>query len=134
MKDAAPRSALLSYLSLFGSLGTLLCCALPSLLVMLGMGATVASILSTAPWLVTLSRHKRWTFAVSGILIAFSFLMMYWIAPRIRARALACSPTDPACRTASRFSKVVLWLSAVLYACGAFVAFALGPILSRMDR
>ena len=53
------RSALLSYFSLFTSLGTLLCCALPSLLVLFGLGASVASMLSFVPWLVTLSRHKR---------------------------------------------------------------------------
>ncbi len=35
----------LSYLSLFTSLGTLFCCALPSLLVLFGLGATVASSL-----------------------------------------------------------------------------------------
>jgi hypothetical protein len=36
------RSALLSYFSLFTSLSTLLCCALPSLLVLFGLGASVA--------------------------------------------------------------------------------------------
>jgi len=43
------RSGALSYLSLFTSLGTLLCCALPSLLVLFGLGATVASVLSGSP-------------------------------------------------------------------------------------
>ena len=37
------RSSLLSYFSLFTSLSTLLCCALPSLLVLFGLGALVAS-------------------------------------------------------------------------------------------
>ena len=58
-----------SFASLFTSVGTLLCCALPSLLVLLGLGATVASFLSAAPWLVALSHHKRVVFAVSGALI-----------------------------------------------------------------
>ena len=48
------RSGALSYLSLFTSLSTLLCCALPSLFVLLGLGATVASLLSQAPWLVAM--------------------------------------------------------------------------------
>ena len=61
----ADRSNLLSYLSLFTSFGTLLCCALPSLLVLLGLGATVASFLAAVPSLVTLSRHKDWVFAIS---------------------------------------------------------------------
>ena len=63
------RTGMLSYLSLFTSLSTLLCCALPSLLVLFGLGASVASMLSFLPWLVTLSHHKRWTFVLSGLLI-----------------------------------------------------------------
>jgi mercuric ion transport protein len=53
------RSALLSYFSLLTSVSTLLCCALPSLLVLVGLGASVASMLSFLPWLVTLSHYKR---------------------------------------------------------------------------
>jgi mercuric ion transport protein len=125
--------AALSYFSLFGSVGTLLCCALPSLLVLAGLGASVASMLSAAPWLVALSRHKPWTFGVSGILIAASFVNMYFVAPRIERQA--CSAENPnACETASRFSRVLLWISLVIYAAGFFVAFLLGPILTMLDR
>lgn len=126
------RSALLNYLSLFTSLGTLLCCALPSLLVLFGLGASVASMLSFLPWLVTLSHHKRWTFAVSGLLIAFGFVNMHLIAPRLRPSA-ACEPGDPACADASRLSKFVLWVSLAIYAVGFFVAYVLGPLLNWLD-
>lgn len=78
-------SAFLSYFSLFGSLGTLLCCALPSVLVLVGLGATVASTLAALPWLVMLSHHKSLTFGISGFLIAASFLTTYYIEPRCRA-------------------------------------------------
>jgi hypothetical protein len=125
--------ALMSYFSLFSSVGTLLCCALPSLLVLAGLGASVASMLSAAPWLVTLSRHKPWTFGISGILIVASFVNMYYVAPRLQRRA--CSPENPeACAAASRFSRVLLWISALIYAAGFFVAFLLGPILTIIDR
>jgi mercuric ion transport protein len=127
------RSALLSYFSLFTSLGTLLCCALPSLLVLFGLGASVASMLSFLPWLVTLSRHKQWTFAVSGLLIAFGFLNIYLIAPRLKTNQ-ACEPGDDACGEASKASKIVLWASSAIYVVGFFVAYVLGPILSRLDR
>src|SRR5579862_45430 len=80
----ARRAALFNYFSLFSSFSTLICCALPSVLVLLGMGTAVASLLSVAPWLVSLSRHKIWTFSISGILIAASFVMTYVIAPRVR--------------------------------------------------
>jgi mercuric ion transport protein len=126
-------SVLFSYFSLFTSVGTLLCCALPSLLVLAGLGASVASMLSAAPWLVTLSRHKPWTFGISGVLIAASFVNMYYVAPRLQRQA--CSPDNPdACEVASRFSKAILWVSATIYVAGFFVAFLLGPILTRFDR
>ena len=126
-------SVLFSYFSLFTSVGTLLCCALPSLLVLAGLGASVASMLSAAPWLVTLSRHKPWTFGISGMLIAASFVNMYYVAPRLQRQA--CSPDNPdACEVASRFSKAILWVSATIYVAGFFVAFLLGPILTRFDR
>ncbi len=125
------KSALLSYFSLFTSVSTLLCCALPSLLVLLGLGATVASFLSAFPWLVTLSRHKAWTFTIAGVLIATSFINMYYLAPRLNR---ACSVDEPkACIQASRLSKVLLWGSALIYGTGVFVAYVLGPLLNRMD-
>lgn len=133
MESTVKQNAV-SYLSLFTSLGTLICCALPSLLVLFGLGATVASLLSAAPWLVTLSRHKAWVFAISGLLIATNFLYLYRIAPRLQATGAACPTDDPsACVTASRVSRIVLWVSAVIYAVGSFAAYLLGPILIRLD-
>jgi mercuric ion transport protein len=127
------RSALLSYFSLFTSLSTLLCCALPSLLVLFGLGASVASALSLMPWLVTLSRHKQWTFSVSGTLIALSFVNTYYFSPRLRRAK--CSPDDPsACEDASAVSKTILWVSASIHVVGVFVAYVLGPILTKLDH
>jgi len=128
------RSGALSFLSLFTSLGTLLCCALPSLLVLFGLGATVASVLSEVPWLVTLSHHKNWVFIVAGVLISSNFVYVYTVAPKLQMRASACDPNHPtACQTASRFSRLALWCSAVLYIVGAFAAYILGPILIHFD-
>ena len=132
-QNSGRRSALLSYFSLFTSVGTLLCCALPSLLVLFGLGASVASMLSFLPWLVTLSLHKQWTFTVSGLLIALGFFNIYAIAPRLKADA-TCEPGDSACGDASKVSKIVLWISAVIYVVGFFVAYVLGPILTRFDQ
>jgi hypothetical protein len=131
MKNTKPNG-LLSYLSLFTSFGTLLCCGLPSLLVLFGLGATVASFLSAAPWLVTLSHHKNWVFAISGTLIACNFVYVYMLGPKLRARALGCSVDDPrACEVASRLSRLVLWISGAIYGAGFFSAFVLGRLLVR---
>jgi hypothetical protein len=126
------RSAVLSYFSLFTSLSTLLCCALPSLLVLFGLGASVASMLAFFPWLTALSRHKVLTFSISGVLIASSFLHTYYVLPRLRRTE--CLPNSPnTCEEASRLSRILLWVSAVIYAVGFLVAFVVGPILSTLD-
>jgi mercuric ion transport protein len=109
-------------------------CALPSVLVLLGIGTTVASLLSAAPWLVNLSRYRVWTFSIAGVLIALSFVMTYLIAPRLR-EGEACEADDPTtCGGVSKVIRVILWGSAVIWSCGFFVAYLLGPILERMDR
>jgi mercuric ion transport protein len=114
-----------SYLSLFTSFGTLLCCGLPSLLILFGLGATVASFLSAFPWLVTLSHHKNWVFVIAGLLITGNFVYL-------KSRAKAC-PTDAgdACAAATRTSRVVLWISAAIYCIGIFSAYILGPLLMK---
>ncbi|MFL6414664.1 MAG: hypothetical protein ACJ74Y_03210 [Bryobacteraceae bacterium] len=128
------RSGALSYVSLFTSLSTLLCCALPSLFVLFGLGATMASILSQAPWLVTMSHHKNRVFLIAGSLIFGNFVYVYVVAPKLQAKSGACDPNDPAaCRTASRLSRIVLWCSAALYLIGCFTAYLLGPILVHFD-
>ena len=130
----ARRAALLNYFSLFSSFSTLICCALPSVLVLLGMGTAVASLLSAAPWLVSLSRHKIWTFSIAGTLIACSFFMTYLIAPRLRDGE-ACEADNPTtCGEVSKLSRVLLWSSGLIYSAGFFVAYLLGPILEKMDH
>jgi mercuric ion transport protein len=124
-----------NYLSLFTSFGTLLCCALPSLLVLVGLGATAASFLSAVPWLVSLSHHKNWVFLISGALIGGNFLYVYRLAPRMQARVGAC-PTDAAlaCNSASRTSRMVLWVSGGIYCAGIFGAYVLGPLLMKLGQ
>jgi hypothetical protein len=115
-------------------LGTLLCCALPSLLVLFGLGATVASVLTEVPWLVAMSHHKNWVFIIAGLLISANFVYVYALAPRLQLRTGACDPNDAsACQAASRLSRIVLWCSAALYLTGCFTAYLLGPILVRFD-
>lgn len=133
MQPTERPGTLLGYLSLFTSVGTLLCCALPSLFILFGLGAAVASTLTQFPWLVALSRHKTWVFALSGVMIAGGFVQLYVVLPKLRTSGETCAVDDPSCDTASRVTKVCLWFSAVIYAAGAFTAFALGPILGWLD-
>ena len=58
-----------SWLTLFASTGTLICCALPIILVTLGLGATVVAFTNSFPFLITLSLHKGWVFIGSGTML-----------------------------------------------------------------
>ena len=134
MTTVTGESRLLGYLGLFSSVGTLLCCALPSLFVLLGFGATVGSLLSAVPWLVSLSRYKTWIFGLSAILIAANFYYVYRIAPRLLVARGTCPANDPdACARATRFSRALLWCSAALMGVGASVAYVLPIVLERID-
>lgn len=128
-------SPLPGYFSLFASLGTLLCCALPSLLVLLGLGATVASALSALPWLVALSRHKVWVFGFSGVLLTANAYYLYRLAPALASRRPACAPGEEAkCAAARRVSRSLLLVSAGIYLAGLFTAYAVGPILGALAQ
>jgi hypothetical protein len=115
----------LSALSLFGSVGTLLCCALPTLFVALGMGATVAGAVSAFPQLVWLSEKKAYLFVGCALLLAFAGWLQW------RARREPC-PLDPklaaACGSARRWSLGVYLGSLALFTIGVFFAY-LGPML-----
>lgn len=114
--------------ALAASVSTLLCCALPSLLVFLGLGATVASLVASVPWLVTLSRHKGWAFGAAGVLIAASWLYLHRVAPRVAHEGAACPPH------VVRFARRAWRLSLALYATGLLVAYGLGPLLEALER
>jgi hypothetical protein len=102
------------------------------LLVLFGLGTTVAAFLSAVPWLVTLSHRKTWVFAISGILIAGNFVYVYLVSPQLQARGQACSLDTPeVCAVTSRLSRAVLWVSAVIYAIGSFLCYVLGSLLAQ---
>ena len=114
-----------SWLLLFTTSGTLLCCALPIALVSLGMGATVATMASSAPWLIALSQYKLWMFLFSGILIALSMYAVY--------RPGRSCPADPvlaaACEHADKWNRRFIILSGGMWAVGFIAAYALPLIL-----
>jgi signal transduction histidine kinase len=123
----------MNYISLFGSFSTLICCALPSLLVLVGMGATVASLLSVAPWLVTMSRNKFWTFTLAGGFISLSFVMTYWVAPRLQVGQICIEDDPTTCGRVSKVSRMLLWGSAAIWSFGFFMAYLLGVVLDWYD-
>jgi hypothetical protein len=111
---------LLAFLSLFTSLSTLLCCALPTLFVALGMGAAFAGLVGAVPQIVWLSENKLWLFGGGAVLLAAGGALQW------RARFEPC-PIDPAqaqaCTSARRSSTILYFVSLAIYGVGAFFAF-----------
>ena len=112
--------ALVETLTLFGSLGTLLCCALPALLVSIGAGAAMASLVTAVPQLVWISEHKLPLFVFAGIMLVIAGISAH------QNRSAPC-PIDPSqaksCRRMRRWSAGVFVVSAILYAVGFYFAF-----------
>jgi len=71
------REGFINYLTLFGSMSTLLCCALPALLVSLGLGAVMAGLASNVPGLVWASENKLVLFGFSGLMLAVNGFFLW---------------------------------------------------------
>ena len=108
------------WLSLFASTSTLICCAIPSLLVVLGMGATLAGFIGAFPQIVWLSQYKAYVFIGSGLLISLSGGIHF-------VNRNAPCPIEPqlalACKRTRKISLILLVFSASLWLLGAFFAF-----------
>ena len=113
-----------TWMSLFASTGTLICCALPIILVTLGFGATVAALTSALPFLITLSQHKIWVFSISGIMLCVSGWLLY--------RPGRSCPTDSElgalCEKANVWNRRVYWSSVVIWVIGFFAAYIALPL------
>lgn len=122
----ALREAGAPALALFASVSTLLCCALPALLVTIGAGAVMAGLAANVPGLVWLSAHKGPLFAVAGaMLVAAAFAK--W------AMRNAPCPADArlakACIRMRRMGTITLIVAAVVYGVGFFFAFFAAKLL-----
>lgn len=118
--DVGTQSLLPAFFSLFASSGTLVCCALPAMLVSVGMGATMAGLIEAVPQITWLGKHKTIVFLVAGLVIAGAGLLQW------RARNQPC-PIDPAkaraCARARAISSVMWWISVAALAVGVFFAY-----------
>ncbi len=121
MTDARTTGGLISGAGL-ALLGTT-CCALPIALVALGMGGAVASMMSVAPWLITLSEYKLATFTVTGLVIGYS----WW---RVRL-VQECEVGE---RARLRRQKFILWATTIIFVISIFAAYALYPLARYLEQ
>lgn len=114
------KDSLINYFTLFGSMGTLVCCALPALLVSLGLGAVMAGLATNVPGLMWMSENKTGVFAFAAIMLAINGYLLW------RGRNAPC-PIDPklrdACITGRKTSRRLYIFSLAVFATGFFFAY-----------
>jgi hypothetical protein len=114
-----------SVITLLASSSTLICCAIPALLVSLGAGAALASLVAVFPQIVWISEHKEAIFTISALLMFIGGVLQW------RNRNAPC-PIDPALRDAClktrKNSLRIYWVSLVLLLIGVWFAFIV-PLL-----
>lgn len=124
MKNTIHKGSL--FLTLLSSGSTLICCAIPAILVLLGAGSVVAALVGTFPQLVWLSEHKIWLFGFGGLMLG--------VSRYFSARNQNLCPIDPglaeACKKTKRWANVLWWISAVIYSIGFAVSY-IAPLFLR---
>jgi len=122
------KNKLADYLSLFASSGTIICCALPALLVSIGAGATLSSLFSIFPQLVVISIYKTQIFFGAFTMLVVSGVLQY------RARNFSC-PIDEkkaaACSKAKRLSLFIYFTSVGLFITGLAFAYLIPSLMSK---
>ena len=118
-----------AWVVIFTSSSTLICCALPILLVALGFGAVSASLFASVPFLVTLAQYKTWMFAGSGAVLVLAAWLLY--------RPGRVCPADPVlalqCDIAHRWNTRFFWLASVIWIVGFAAAYLALPIFTWLE-
>ena len=109
-------------LILFASLPTLICCALPILLVSLGFGSVVAAMYSEYfPFLQWFGAYSVLTFGLTAVILLGAGYTLF--------RSARSCPADPelaaACASARRWNQRFFWAAIGVWSIGAFTAFVL---------
>ena len=114
-----------SLITLFASSSTLVCWAIPALLVSLGAGAALASLVAVFPQIVWISENKEIIFLISTLLMVIGGIVQW------RNRYAPC-PIDPklrqACLRTRKVSLAIYLISLVLLIIGGWFAF-IQPLL-----
>lgn len=122
--DTGKNSLFFSTFALLASSGTLVCCALPIILVSLGMGSVVVALNLQWPLLNSFVNHKIWIFLISGGLLLLSGWQLY------TTRNL-CPVDTKLAATCARIKKLSTKLfigAACIWAIGFIAAYIALPI------
>lgn len=114
------KTGLINYITLFSSTGTLLCCALPALLVSFGLGAVMAGLATHIPGLILVSENKILVFSFAALMLSLNGVL-------IGSNRNAPCPVDPklreACLSGRQMSRRIYFFSLFIFSIGFFFAF-----------
>tara|TARA_B100001059_G_scaffold58535_1_gene53818 strand:- start:324 stop:752 length:429 start_codon:yes stop_codon:yes gene_type:complete len=116
----------INFFSLFASSGTIICCALPSLLVTVGAGASLSSFLGAFPEIIWISQYKEYVFLFAFILITIAGIVQW------KARNLPCPINQQLaeqCKRSRRLSFYIYLFSIILFSIGFTFTFILPMFL-----
>ncbi len=119
----------LKWLTLFVAGGTLLCCALPIVLVSLGFGVAVASLNYHIPGLVFLAEHTLWTLSLSASLLIF----LAWVIWRPNQTCPVDLELAAHCQKTKRWNQGAFWLSVTIWVIGFFFSVLLFPLRQLLN-
>ena len=115
-----------NFISLFASSSTLICCALPAVFIVIGAGATFASIISIFPFLVVISKYKVSITLVSLLILVFAGYINY------RTYYLPC-PADPElgriCLQTRKRSRSIYYFSVILFTFATIFTYLIPNII-----
>ena len=109
-------------LSLLSSSSTLICCALPALLVALGAGAVLSGLVTAVPQLVILSEYKEIVFALA-FLILLGNGGLQWHNRNAPCPVGLDVEEAQQCMEVRRWSLRIYFISVGLFIVGAWFAF-----------
>lgn len=114
----------LRWVTLFISSATLLCCALPVLLVSFGLGAVVASANYNIPGFMLLAEHQFWTLSLSAVMLIF----LAWVIWRPNQLCPADPKLAAICQHSKHWNIVIFGLSILIWMIGFFFSVLLLPL------
>ena len=111
-----------NYLTLFTSASALICCGLPSLFILVGAGASFATLVSAFPLLIEISRYK--------VYISVGALIMLFLAGYVNYKtSKAPCPIDitaaKKCIQTRKRSRLIYYFSVALFLSASTVTYIL---------
>jgi hypothetical protein len=114
------ESIKLGLITLFASSSTLICCALPALFVLLGAGATFASLVNFFPQLIIISQYKISISIFTGIILIIAGTLIK------RSSLLPCPPDlRDTCIRGRKISKTIYLISLAIFVFASFFTYIL---------